>query len=96
MARLRFQFTLKASLIAVALIAVPLSFLRRSADGNVQVIHLLGPVHIGQDGTIEVRGGSVRIRRANEQTELRANRIVVMEDGTAVIYGPGSMLQTRR
>ncbi len=95
MSKPRFQFTIKALLIAVALIAVPLSFLRPAANGDAPIIDLFGPVQIRQDGSVEVQGGSVRIRRASERTEIRATKIVVQKDGTAMVYGPGVMLQKR-
>ena len=96
MFKTRFQFKIKGLLIAVALLAVSMSFLRPCPKGDAPIIDLLGPVQIRQDGSIEVHGGAVRVRRGNEQTEIRGNRIVVRKDGTAEVYGHGTMVQTTR
>ena len=92
----RFQFKVKGLLLAVALLAGPLLFLRPLANGDAPSIDVFGVVHVGQDGSIEVQGGSVRISRDNKRTEIRANRIVVQKDGTAEVNGPGTLVQTTR
>ena len=90
----RFQFKLKGLLILVALLAGPMMFLRPRATNDSPVIDLFGPVQIGQDGEIEVQGGAIRIRQGDTRTEIRANRIVVRTDGTAVVEGNGTIVQT--
>jgi hypothetical protein len=96
MSKPRFQFNINALLIAVALIAVPLSFLRPSSNGNARVIDLFGPVRIRQDGSVEVRGGSIRMRHGDQQTSIRASTIIIHKDGTAHAVGAGSIVQTQR
>jgi hypothetical protein len=96
MTKRRFQFKIKALLLAVALLAGPMVFLRPLPTGDAPIIDAFGPVHVGQDGSIEVQGGSVRISQGNNRTEIRANKIVVQKDGTAEVYGPGTLVQTTR
>jgi hypothetical protein len=92
----RFQFTIESLLIAVALLGGLISFFRPVENGEARIIDFFGPVQVAQDGSIEVYGGSIRIRQGNGQTEIRSNRIVVQKDGTAEVYGPGMMVQTSR
>jgi hypothetical protein len=92
----RFQFSLKGLLLAVVLLAGPMLFLRPRANDDARIIAMFGPVQVGRDGSIEVKGGSVRISQGNKQTEIRANRIVVQKDGTTWVNGHGTMVQTTR
>jgi hypothetical protein len=92
----RFQFKIKALLIAIALLAGSMSFVRPLTRGDAPIIDLFGPVQIGKDGSVAVHGGSVRIRRGNEQTEIRGSRIVVRRDGTAEVDGHGTIVQSTR
>jgi len=96
MSKPRFQFKIKGLLLTIALLAGLMWFLRPIATSDSPVIDFFGPVQIGQDGTIEVQGGSIRISQGNKQTEIRANRIVVRKDGTALVDGNGSIVQTAR
>jgi hypothetical protein len=96
MIKSRFQFKIKGLLLAVALLAGPMLFLRPLANGDAPIIDVFGPVQLGQDGSIEVQGGSVRISQGNKRTEIRANRIVVQKDGTAEVDGHGTIVQTTR
>ena len=92
----RFQFKIKGLLPAVALLAASLRFFEPFANGDAPIIDVFGPVQVGRDGSIEVHGGSIRIRQGNSQTEIRANRIVVQKDGTAEADGPGTLVKTSR
>jgi hypothetical protein len=92
----RFQFKLKCLLIVVALLAGPMMFLRPPATSDSPVVDLFGPVHVAQDGRMEVQGGAVRISQGNTRTEIRANRIVVRKDGTALVEGNGTIVQRDR
>ena len=92
----RFRFSLKGLLFAVALLAGPMLLLRPGVDDNARMIAMFGPVQVRRDGSIEVQRGLVRITQGDKQTEIRANRIVVQKDGTAEVYGHGTMVQTTR
>jgi hypothetical protein len=96
MSKPRLQFKVKGLLIAVALLAGALSFLRPFAIDGAPVIEVFGPAEFGQDGSVTVRGGSVRIIRGREKTEVRANRIVIRKDDTVEVDGRGTIVQTTR
>jgi hypothetical protein len=96
MIKRRFQFSLKGLLLAVVLLAGLMLLLRPHANDDARIIAMFGPVQVRRDGSIEVQGGSVRMSQGNKQTEIQANRIVVQSDGTAEVYGPGTMVQTTR
>jgi hypothetical protein len=90
----RFRFTIKGMLIAIALLAGPMLCLRQPTDGDVKTISASGSVEIRRDGSIEVHGGEVWFNQGNKQTKVQANRIVVQKDGTAEVYGHGTIVQT--
>ncbi len=90
----RFQFSLKGLLLAVVLLSGPMLLLTPRSNDDDRIIAMFGPVQVGRDGSIEVQRGAVRISQGNKQTEIRANRIVVQKDGTAKVYGHGTMVQT--
>jgi hypothetical protein len=96
MSKRRFQFKIKGFLIAIALLAGPMLFLRPSATDDAWTIDFFGPVQVGKDGSFQVQGGSVRINQGDKQTEIRADRIVVQKDGTVEVDGAGTMIQTAR
>jgi hypothetical protein len=96
MSKPRFQFKIKGLLLAIALPAGLMWFLRPLATIRSPIIDFFGPVRIGQDGTIEVKGAAVRINQGITRTEIRGNRIVVDKDGTTEVYGNGTIVQTAR
>jgi hypothetical protein len=89
----RFQFRLKGLMLAVAIVAAPMLLLSPAPKRNTPVMELIGNVLIGRDGSIEVQGGSVRVGQDGQRTEIRASRIVVKNDGTTEVFGPGTILQ---
>ena len=92
----RFQFSLQGLLLAVVLLSGPMLLLGPRSNDDDPIISLIGPVQVRRDGPIEVQRGTVRISQGNKQTAIRANRIVVKQDGTAEVYGHGTMVQTNR
>jgi hypothetical protein len=92
----RFQCSLKGLLLAVVLLAGPMLLLRPRSHDDARIIAMFGPVKVGRDGSIEVQGGAVRISQGSNVTEIRAKRIVVQQNGTADVYGHGTMVQMTR
>jgi hypothetical protein len=90
----RFQFTLKRMMLVVALLAGSRLFLRPSTVSGPPMIAVSGPALFQPDGSVEVQRGAVWISGDDKQTEIRAERIVVPKDGTARVYGPGTLRQT--
>ena len=92
----KLQFKISGLLIAIALLAGPMLFLRPAANDDTPTIEFFGPVEVGKDGSIRMQGGFVRINQGKKQTEIRANRIVVQKDGTIGVDGAGTIMQTAR
>jgi hypothetical protein len=59
-----------------------------------QHIYLFGRVAVERDGTIEVRGGGVRLVNdaSHEETEIRSNRLVIKKDWTIYALGAATMM----
>jgi hypothetical protein len=94
MSKPRCQFTIKALLIAVAVLAGFLWFLRPHHNDGAPIIDVFNSaLKVQRDGSIEVHNGSVRIKRGGQTTEIRANRMVLRKDSTVEVYGPATLLQ---
>jgi hypothetical protein len=100
----RLQFKMRNMLVVVALLAVPMMYLKHLASSDWQLVHLRGGEHIYVRGTVhkiknglvEVKGGAIRAGQGNKETQLQADRIVVKTDGTADCYGDCTVQQRTR
>jgi hypothetical protein len=96
MRKYQFQFKLMTMVLVVALLSVPMLLLKSLTRRDTTIVAVCGAVHFRQDDAFEVKAGAVRIRQDNTQTEIHADRIVVQRDGTAEVYGPGTIRQMPR
>jgi hypothetical protein len=80
-------------LVVVALLAVPMLYLKRLASTDPRIVYLRGSVHVMKSGSIEVKGGAIRLIHGNKETEIQADTIVVKRDGTAAVYDGGTIQQ---
>ncbi len=90
MLRFRFRYKLSTMMAVVALSAVLLVYLMPPARGPDRSVSMFGAVTIHRDGTIEVRGGGVRLGDVGG-TEVRANHLILKPSGTLEVFGSGSI-----
>jgi hypothetical protein len=87
--RTSFRCTLKSVAIAIAVSVSASTCLASAPSGHAQTVHCFGDVTINHDGSVDIQSGMVRV--ANDQEfEIRADRIVVRQNGAIVVFGKGS------